>query len=248
MPIRSWEDLLNDAGGAGDSFEPIPSGDYDFEIAQADATQTQNSKTMYKVRCKVESGPHAGRLVFHNFVVSPENPNALAMFFRQMNVLGLNRDFFSSNPSDHNVAEQLVGKRFRGQVTIKQWQGQDRNEIKQFFTAVNGALGNGQGVPTPGLPSGIPSAPPAPAAAPPAPAAPPAAPTPAPAPEYAAPAAPAAPAPPAAAPAPPPPPPVQQAEVPAVETPAEPPAAPAAPAPATQEPVAAGNVPAPPPF
>ena len=35
MPIRSWGDLLNDAGGAGDSFEPLPSGDYDFEISQA---------------------------------------------------------------------------------------------------------------------------------------------------------------------------------------------------------------------
>ncbi len=243
MPIRSWEDLLNDAGGAGDSFEPIPTGDYDFEISKADATQTQNSKTMYKVQCKVESGPHATRLVFHNFVVSPENPNALAMFFRQMNVLGLNREFFSSNPSDHNVAEHLIGKRFRGQVTIKQWQGQDRNEIKQFFTAVSGALGNG--VPTPG--SGIPPAPSA-AAAPAAPAAPPAAPAPQPAPAYAAPAA--QPAPPApAAPAAPAPAPVQQAEVPPVETPAAPPAAPATPpAPAPSPAADSGNVPAPPPF
>src|SRR5689334_22188440 len=104
MPIRSWGDLLNDAGGAGDSFEPLPSGDYDFEISQADVKQTQNGKTMYAVRAKVESGPHANRLVFHNFVVSPENPNALAMFFRQLNVLGLNREFFAQNPGDHHVA------------------------------------------------------------------------------------------------------------------------------------------------
>lgn len=242
MPIRSWGDLLNDAGGAGDSFEPLPPGDYDFVISQADATQTQNGKTMYKVRAKVEgNGPHAGRLVFHNFTISPESPNALAIFFRQMNVLGLNREFFAQNPSDHHVAEELKEKRFRGQVVIKTWNNQEQNEIKQFYTAVSG------GTPTPG--SGIPSPSPAPAAGPPvpqaAPPAPPAAPpAPAPAAPYAAPAvqaAPPAPAP-AAAPAPPP---VQQAEVPQVETPAAPPAAPA-PAPS---PAATGsNVPAPPPF
>lgn len=206
MPIRSWGDLLNDAGGAGDSFEPLPSGDYDFEISQADVTQTQNGKTMYKVRAKVESGPHAKRLVFHNFVISPENPNALAMFFRQMNVLGLNRDFFADNPSDHHVAEALTGKRFRGQVTIKQWQGQDRNEIKQFYTATSGSLGNGQ------APSSTP-APPSPSAS-----------TPAPAPGYSAPPAPApTPPPPAQASPAPPPPPVQQPETPPAPTPAAPP-------------------------
>jgi hypothetical protein len=238
MPIRSWGDLLQDAGGAGDSFEPLPSGDYDFEISQADATQTQNGKTMYKVRCKVESGPHKDRLVFHNFVVSPENPNALAMFFRQMNVLGLNRDFFAANPSDHHVAEALQGRRFRGQLTIKQWQGQDRNEIKQFFTAVDGTLGNGAAIPGPS------------AAYVPAPAATPTpAPAPQPAPAYAAPPAPAPqPAPvPQAAPAP-----VQQPTPPPVETPAEPPVvaaeAPAAPPPPAPAPAADANVPAPPPF
>lgn len=261
MPIRSWGDLLNDAGGSGDSFDPIPAGDYDFTIAQADATQTSNGKTMYKVRAKVEAGPHADRLVFDQFVISPENPTALGIFFRQMNVLGLNREFFAGNPSDHHVAEALIGKRFRGQVQIKTWQGQERNEIKQYFTAVSGSLGNGQGMPPgpgSGSSSGIPPAPaaappaaaPAPAAAPPAPAAPPAAPAapaPAPVPAYAAPAAPAAPAPPAPA-ATPAPEPVQQAEVPPVETPAAPPAAPAPVAAAPAPDVSVPNVPAPPPF
>lgn len=230
MPIRSWQDLLNDAGGAGDSFEPIPSGDYDFEISQADATQSQNGKTMYKIRAKVESGPHKDRLVFHNFVVSPENPNALAMFFRQMNVLGLNRDFFAGDPSDHQVATELTGRRFRGQVTIKTWQNQDRNEIKQFYTATSGSLGNGQPVPGPAVPQAAPS--PAPAA-----------PAPAPAP-YAAPAAPAPPAAPQVENKPDPAP-VQQPATPDVQTPPAPPVQQAAPQEAPQQDV---NVPAPPPF
>ena len=134
MPLRSWSDLLDDAGGAGTDFEPIPDGDYDFVIVKSTAEQTKNSKTMYKVQCKVESGPYKDRTVWNNFVISPENPTALSIFFRQMNILGLDRTFWMTNPSDHPVAEQLQGKRFRGQVAIRSYNGSESNEIKQFYT------------------------------------------------------------------------------------------------------------------
>ena len=171
MPLRSWSDLLDDAGGAGTDFEPIPDGDYDFVIVKSTAEQTKNSKTMYKVQCKVESGPYKDRTVWNNFVISPENPTALSIFFRQMNILGLDRTFWMTNPSDHHVAEQLQGKRFRGQVAIRSYNGSESNEIKQFYTPKVAPAGPGSG----------PSAPAA------APAAGPAAPAPAPAPAFAAP-------------------------------------------------------------
>ncbi len=245
MPIKSWNDLINDAGGAGGSYEPIPAGDYDFTVSEAEVKQSSNGKTMYAVRCKVEAGPHAERIVFHQFVISPENPNALAMFFRQMNLLGLGREFFAGDPADHQVADSLKGKRFRAQVQIRTWQGQEKNEIKQIFSAVSaGSPG--------GMPGGA-ARPPAPAPAPaaPAPSAATPPPAPAPAPEYSAPAAP-APAPAPAAPAPAPAPePVQQEAAPAPVVPDQvpAPAPPAPPAPAAEQPAAAGqNAPAPPPF
>jgi hypothetical protein len=235
MPLKSWNDLLDDAGGAGNDFEPLPEGDYDLVITKSEALQTKNGKTMYKVQCSVEQGPHKGRTVWNNFVISPESPTALSIFFRQMNVLGLDRAYWQSDPSDHQVAEKLKGARFRGQLITRSFNGQESNEIKQFFTPRALAAGPGSG----------PSAP-APAAAPPA------APAPAPAPAFAAPApaaAPPQPAPPAPAAAPPAP--IQQEAAAPPPAPAAPPVEPAAvaapPAPPAPPAASGGDTPPPPP-
>lgn len=234
MPLKSWNDLLDDAGGAGNSFEPLPDGDYDFIITECEAKQATTGKTMYVTKCAVEAGPHAKRLVWHNFVITPENPNALSWFFRNMNLFGLGREFFATNPSDNNVTAALVNKRFRGQLITRTWNNQDRNEIKQFFTARATVAGPGAG---PSAPATAPAAP-------------------APAPAYAAPA-------PATAAAPPPPPamppapaPIQQQAAVAPPTPAAPPVTIAAPPPPppplaapAQVPVTVGAAsPPPPPF
>jgi hypothetical protein len=243
MPVRSWTDLLGDAGEST-SYDPLPEGDYDLVIKEAKATQSANGKTMYVVTTEVMNGPHAKRRVWHNFVITPDNPNALTWFFRNMGVLGLTREYFASNPSDHQVAEALVGRQFRGQVVIRKWQNQDKNEIKAFYTAGGAPSGFTPSVSAAPAPAPAPATvapapvPVAAAAAPPAPA-PVVQAAPAPAPATPAPAvAPAAPtAAPAAATPPPPPPPV---------------AAPAAaPAPEAAAPVAdpaPADAPPPPPF
>jgi hypothetical protein len=226
MPLKSWQDLLDDAGGAGGDFETLPDGDYDFEIVKSEALQTKNGKTMYKIQAKVENGPNKGKTVWNNFVISPESPVALNIFFRQMNVLGLDRNFWSSDPSDHQVAAKLMGTRFRGQVITKSFNGQESNEIKQFYTARASQPGPGAGGPAVAAPApGAPAfAAPPPAAAPPAPA---------PAPAVA-----------------PPPAPIQQAPAAAPPVPAAPPVevAPIAAPPAPPAPAATGEAPPPPPF
>lgn len=241
MPTKSWQDLLNDAGDGGGTYDPLPDGDYDFIVKEAEVKTASTGRTMYAVKTAVQGGPHNGRFVWHNFVVTPENPTALGWFFKNMNVLGLNAEYFKTDPADHQVAAALVGRAFRGQVAVRKWQGQDRNEIKAFFPA--GGAGLGGPAPT------VAAAPPPHAAPPPV-------------------AQPAPPPPPAAAPAPPP---VQQAPAPApvaetsaqqvqaapVAPPPPPPPAAAAPPPpppapaAAPEPAmagaAAGDAPPPPP-
>lgn len=257
MPTRSWDDLLNDAGDASGGFEVMPEGDYDFVVKEAVAKTASTGRQMYVIKAEVQGGPHDKRLVWHNFVLTTDNPSALGFFFRHMAVLGLNADYFKQNPADHHVADAMVGRSFRGQLGIRKYQGQDRNEIKAFFPA----RGAGVGAP----PAQAVAAPPAPPiAAPPAPAAPPP-----PAPSFAAPTPATAPTPPPPPPAAPAPAPVAQPETPAVEpeapatqvtppapppvvapptppAPPVPPTPPAAPEPAT----AAGEMapPPPPPF
>lgn len=175
MPTRSWTDLLSDAGETG-NYDPLPEGDYDFVIKEANAKTASTGRTMYVAKMAVEGGPFNGKTVWHNFVLVPENPTALGWFFKNMGTLGLGQEYFNSNPSDHHVAEALVGRRFRGQVVIRKWQGQDKNEIKSFFPPAGSAVGGG-GAPVP--PTATAHAAPQPPAAPVTPPpAPPAAPAP----------------------------------------------------------------------
>lgn len=160
MPLQSWADLAEQAG-EDTGFSALPAADYDLKIIQAEAKQSGTGKTMFKITAEVTSGPYAKRRIWANLVVTPDNPVALNIFFRQMAAIGISKDFFATNPSDHNVAEALLDKEFRGQVVIKQYQGEDRNDIKSYSRISKTA--DSAPVPPTTPKASSPSAPPAPA-------------------------------------------------------------------------------------
>lgn len=197
----SWDELMAQAGDAvTDSYAPLPENDYNLEVVEASFTMTKKvpSKKMWKIQAKVVGGEFNNRRVFDNLVLSPESDKALGIFFSQMNVLGLNRDYFKTKPTDEAIAAALKGRQFKAKIIQKPYQGEIQNEIKRYIAPLAASQPPG-GVPAPAAPAA--TAPPVPAPA--APAAPPAAPAapPAPAPVAQQPAAP-APAPAPAAPAP----------------------------------------------
>src|SRR5688572_26279232 len=99
MAGMDWGQLVEQAKEGG-GFEPLPVGDYDVEVTESRHQKSKASqKDMFVVRFKVVNGPYANRSVWNNFVISPENGNALAIFFRQMNALGLPAEFFAQNPT-----------------------------------------------------------------------------------------------------------------------------------------------------
>lgn len=221
MTTVNFNQVLQDAKSA--SFEALPVGDYDVEVEKADSVTSSNGRPMIKTTFKVVVGPHTNRKVINNFVLVVDNPTALAIFFRNMKVLGLTDEFFASLGASGTldpVAQAIVGRRARLKLGQREWNGEMRNEVNGVmpYTGAPGAVGGGPsagpsltGVPSPG-PAAYAAAGPSPMAAPPAPM-----PTPAPAP------APAAATPPPAPVAPP------QADV-AATAPAAP-EAPASPAP-----------------
>lgn len=216
----NWDDLVKDAGTAASSFEPLPESDYDLEVMEAKPKTTKDqTKKMYEVKSKVIGGEHNGRFIWDNIVLTTDNPNALGFFFRKMAAMGLDANYFAGQkPSDEQICATLRGRQFRARIGQRQWQGNVKNEIKQYFSATASAL-----PPSVSMPQ---------AAAPLPPAAMPPAPTPAPAP--------AAPQPTYEQPQPPAPQPVQPAPV--MEQPAPPaqdPWAQPAPAPAAGDPWAA---------
>lgn len=142
------------------SFEPLPVGPYLVEIIESSATTSSTGKPMIKATCKVVSGPHANRRIWHNFVVSPENKNALAIFFRNLNAFGLGRDYMMTSPTEQQVAQALVGRQAMAEIGIRKYQGEDRNEVKKFSPLPGG------GVPAAAAPVAAAAPPPAPVPAP----------------------------------------------------------------------------------
>lgn len=176
----NWGALM-DQVGAG--FTPLPVGEYDVVVDTAEATQSTTQKTMFKVRFKVESGPHAGRIVYNNFTISPENANALRFFFQHMGAMGLTREFFAGNPTPQQVADALLGRRCRIGVKHRTYQGTLRENVDKIVPATGTPQFAQPQVPSPGTPGPAPQVPPTPTPPAPAPApAPVTSPPPAPAP------------------------------------------------------------------
>ena len=173
MVALNWGDLVKDAGdSASGSYEPLPDGDYDLKVIEASSTTTSTGKTMFKITCEVQGGAYAKRRIWDNLVISPENKNALGIFFSKMTALGVPREWFSQNaPSNAQVESAINGKFFRAQVGSRVWQGEKRNEVKKYYVLQNNSSPVAQAVDVNSSPAVAPtppvgSAPAAPATSP----------------------------------------------------------------------------------
>lgn len=136
MATANFSDLLKAAEDAG--FSNCPPGTYDVTVVEGVAKTTGAGKDMIVVKYQIVGGPHAGRKVLNNFVISPENATALGFFFRHMHAMGLDGAYFSQNPSPQQVAAALVGKSCRIEVGTRTWNGEEREDVKKIMPASAG--------------------------------------------------------------------------------------------------------------
>lgn len=144
MTTVNFTQVLKDAKSA--SFEALPVGDYDVEVEKADSVTSSNGRPMVKVTFKVIVGPHTNRKIINNYVLVVDNPTALAIFFRNMKVLGLGDEFFAALGASGTldpVAQALVGRRARLKLKQREWNGEMRNEVDQTmpYTGAPGGMG-----------------------------------------------------------------------------------------------------------
>lgn len=161
-----WDDLMQAADDAGFTVVPAMAG-VSARVATATAAKTSDGKKdQIKVRFTLEEGPYAGKSVFNNFVISPENGSALGFFFRHMAALGLTREWFATKPSMAQVAEALVGRECLIDIVIDTWVGEERNKVSAVKPPRNGSnpapRAMSGGMPTPGVPGPVPSSSPVP--------------------------------------------------------------------------------------
>lgn len=139
----NFADLVKEFSGG---FEPLAPGEYDVVVDTAESVLSKNGKQMIKVRFKIQGGPSSGRTVFWNAVFSPRrddgsvNEGALKAWFGNMSAFGLKTAFFSANPSMEQIADALIGKAVRVVLAIREWQGQEQNDVKSIKPPAGGAI------------------------------------------------------------------------------------------------------------
>ena len=157
MPSIDWNSVIDSADGDV-SYDVLPAADYVFVISDSELRTTSTGKTMYTVSARVSEGPHRGRTLKHNFVLSPDSPQAMGIFFREMSALGLTVDYFRASPDDEKVVRDLLDRKFRGKVRHRQFNGTDRAEISRITPAPV----SGSATPPPPPPESVPASQPSP--------------------------------------------------------------------------------------
>lgn len=159
MATFDFNTLLQQAKTA--SYDALPDGPYDAECIEATAVTASTGKPMIKCKFRVTTGPHAKRQFFNQFVLSLDNPQALAMFFRHMKAFGLDENYFTAlgGGSLAPVAQVLVGRVARFELGHREWQGENRNDVKAVKPIPGNVAQPAGGLPTSsGLP-GVPATP-----------------------------------------------------------------------------------------
>jgi hypothetical protein len=161
MGQKSWAEMLDESASESansGNFDPIPEGEYELKITNAESRFSGSGKKMYVVTAEVQDGPYASRKLWHNFVITEDNPKAMNIFFGNMEALGIAKDYFRSNPADDAIVKALLGRKFRGAVGKRIYNDRERNEIRRFYGS-RGTTGIGVSNVTPASTS-LPASPP----------------------------------------------------------------------------------------
>ena len=146
-----WADLSKTAADGG--FTVLPNGEYDVFVNNTNGGKTSTGKDRVRVNFKVENGPHAGAVVTNDFVITPDNANAMSIFFRNMAVLGLTSEYFTANSraSIEKVATDLATKRARCRLKLstRTWNNAERNNVDAVLPALPGTASSAAPLPTP---------------------------------------------------------------------------------------------------
>jgi hypothetical protein len=150
----AWGQLKQNAD---DATKPLDPGKYLFKCVKAEHRMASTGANMIVVNLEVQGGPKHGKSLMNNFVFVPDNSFALAMWFRNFAAFGISMDFFGTLSGDlasdmPYLAAALVGRQANATVSIKPYQGQDRNQFDSFEPAAGVAQpGPGAGLMLPGM-------------------------------------------------------------------------------------------------
>lgn len=151
-----WGQLID---STKDAFKPLPAQTYEMVVDSAEAATSSTQKLMFKLRLKIVSGPETGRTVLNNITLTPDNPRAVFMFFKNMEQLGLPESVFKQQPkpTPDMIAGQMVGRRLLVEIDHREYMGTMRDNVKSFKMATGGSGPVPGGVRPTAMPTATPS-------------------------------------------------------------------------------------------
>ena len=131
MSTIDWDQVIDDAEEA---FQPLPTGQTDFQIVMASAGLTNDKqKDQITFTAKVITGPSVGRTTIANLTFSEDNPKAMHYLLKKLTVLGVSLAYLKEHrPLPAQIAEMIIGEAFTADVTHRIWQGQPRDNIDNY--------------------------------------------------------------------------------------------------------------------
>lgn len=148
-PVKGWAEYIEEADSGP---KPLEDGEtYNFVINEpARAEKTGNDYPKFTVVAVVESGERANSRVYHSFSLSA-NPGAnKRFFFDALAALGLDREFFKTNPTDEQISHALQGKRFTAKAVQNENNGKKYINLENIAPPAGGpVVGGGPATPTP---------------------------------------------------------------------------------------------------
>ena len=114
-------------------FEAIPRGMYPVIVHDLEFAISQNSgNPMWSMQLEVEEGDYQGRILFTHMVFAGKG---LGITKRHLSRIAPELLEEAFDPQDEDVIGGMLGKRAKAKVTIRKYQGEDRNNVGDLFEA-----------------------------------------------------------------------------------------------------------------
>lgn len=112
-------------------FEALPKGMYSCTIAECEFTYSQSSgNPMWTIQLEVNEGEHAGRKLFNHLVFAGKG-----LPITKQNLSRIAPELLAGpfDPQDPEVIGSLLGRGVKAKVTIRKYEGTDRNNVQGLF-------------------------------------------------------------------------------------------------------------------
>jgi len=132
VDFSAGDSLMVDMSTVPDvSFEALPRALYPCQIVDCEFTYSQSSgNPMWTLTLEVTDGDYAGRKLFTHMVFAGAG---LPITKKQLSRIAPSLMESAFDPSDVEVSSQMLGLEVKAKVSIRKYEGEDRNNVQDLF-------------------------------------------------------------------------------------------------------------------